>query len=187
MKKNWNKIFDAVASGAKQFFYRFFVAGLKKSLRSEGGALPILGVSLIITGILFLVPTGYEGAVQFKDAEKCRAKIESVDNSRIIDTGLIRTGQQVCEIKFLSGKFKGKTAEGWNLLSGSLAQDKIFYPGDVAQVIVHHNENEIISANLIDNYRLHGELILAVAFAVFTFFPPKIPLFLDPITLTYGI
>lgn len=167
MKRNWNKTLAAVAADAKQFFYRFFVGGLKKGLKSECGTLPILGVSLIITGILFLVPTGYEGAVQFKDAEKCRARIESVDNSRIIDTGLIRTGQQVCEIKFLSGKFKGKTAEGWNLLSGSLAQDKIFYPGDVAQVIVHHNENEIISANLIDYYRLHGELILAVAFAVF--------------------
>ncbi len=30
-------------------------------------------------------------------------------------------------------------------------------------------------------------VLLAAAFAVFTFFPPKIPLFLDPITLTYGI
>lgn len=29
--------------------------------------------------------------------------------------------------------------------------------------------------------------LLAVAFALFTFFPPKIPLFLDPITQTYGI
>lgn len=167
MKKNWNKILDAVAAGAKRFFCRFFAGGLRKGLQSKGGTLPILGASLIITGILFLVPTGYEGAVQFRDAEKCRARIESVDNSRIIDTGLIRTGQQVCEIKFLSGKFKGKTAEGWNLLTGSLAQDKIFYPGDVAQVIVHHNGGEIISANLIDYYRLHGELILAAAFAVF--------------------
>lgn len=28
------------------------------------------------------IPTGFEGAVQFKDADKCRVKIESVDNSR---------------------------------------------------------------------------------------------------------
>lgn len=163
MKEICRSILAAFAAFAK----KIAADGLKKCLKSDGGALPILGVSLIITGILLLVPTGYEGAVQFKDAEKCRARIESVDNSRIIDTGLIRTGQQVCLIKFLSGKFKGRTAEGWNLLSGSLAQDKIFYPGDVAQVVVHHNGDEILSANLIDYYRLHGELILAVAFAVF--------------------
>lgn len=159
MKEIWSRI----AVSAKELLKK----KLKKSLESERRNLLILGVSLVITGILFLVPTGYEGAVQFRDAEKCRARIESVDNSRIIDTGLIRTGQQVCQIKFLSGKFKGETADGWNLLSGSLSQDKIFYPGDVAQVVVHHSGGEIISANLIDYYRLHGELILAAAFAVF--------------------
>lgn len=159
MKEIWSRI----AVSAKELLKK----KLRKSLESEGRNLLILGVSLVITGILFLVPTGYEGAVQFRDAEKCRARIESVDNSRIIDTGLIRTGQQVCQIKFLSGKFKGETAEGWNLLSGSLSQDKIFYPGDVAQVVVHHSGGEIISANLIDYYRLRGELILAAAFAVF--------------------
>lgn len=159
MKEIWSRI----AVSAKELLKK----KLKKSLESEGRNLLILGVSLVITGILFLVPTGYEGAIQFRDAEKCRAQIESVDNSRIIDTGLIRTGQQVCQIKFLSGKFKGETAEGWNLLSGSLSQDKIFYPGDVAQVVVHHSGGEIISANLIDYFRLHGELILAAAFAVF--------------------
>lgn len=159
MKEIWRRI----AVSAKELLKK----KLKKSLESEGRNLLILGVSLVIAGILFLVPTGYEDAVQFKDAEKCRARIESVDNSRIIDTGLIRTGQQVCQIKFLSGKFKGQSAEGWNLLSGSLSQDKIFHPGDVAQVVVHHNNDEILSANLIDYYRLHGELILAAAFAVF--------------------
>lgn len=161
-------------------------------------------------GVLLLVPTGYEGAVQFKDAVKCRARVESVDNSSIIDTGLIRSGQQICRVTFLSGRFKGESADGWNLLTGSLSQDKIFHPGDVAQCVVHfeNDENsesvseisgnsksavggsskssvaseklsgkirksenagktEIISVNLIDYYRLHGELILAFAFAAF--------------------
>ena len=169
----------------------------------------ILGFTLILIGVLLLVPTGYEGAVQFKDAVKCRARVESVDNSSIIDTGLIRSGQQVCRVTFLSGRFKGESADGWNLLTGSLSQDKIFHPGDVAQCVVHfeNDENsesdsevsgnsesavggssksvaskklsgkirksentgktEIISVNLIDYYRLHGELILAFAFAAF--------------------
>ena len=134
----------------------------------------ILGFTLILIGVLLLVPTGYEGAVQFRDAVKCRARVESVDNSSIIDTGLIRSGQQVCRVTFLSGRFKGESADGWNLLTGSLSQDKIFHPGDVAQCVVHFENDEnsaeadkIISVNLIDYYRLHGELILAFAFAAF--------------------
>ena len=133
--------------------------------------------SIVFAAILFFLPTGFEGAVQFRDAVKCKALVESVDNSRIIDTGLIRTGQQVCSVRFLNGKFKGMTAQGWNMLTGSLSQDKIFVPGDKAQVVVHwqeaekveegEGEIEFLSVNLIDHYRLKGELILALAFAVF--------------------
>lgn len=143
------------------FLHRF----IKDFLHSKN--LLILGVTFIIIGVLLLIPTGFEDAVQFKDAEKCRARVESVNNSAIIDTGLIRTGQQVCPVTFLNGKFKGETAEGWNLLTGSLGQDKLFRAGDVAQCIVHYNETTILSVNLIDYYRLHGELILALAFALF--------------------
>lgn len=150
--------------------------------------------SIVFAAFLFLLPTGFEGALQFRDAVKCRALVEAVDNSRIIDTGLIRTGQQVCSVRFLNGKFKGMTAQGWNMLTGSLSQDKIFVPGDKAQVIVHWQESEaaekvekvegtesskesdesgsdcgieFLSVNLIDYYRLKGELVLALAFAVF--------------------
>lgn len=150
--------------------------------------------SIVFAAFLFLLPTGFEGALQFRDAVKCRALVEAVDNSRIIDTGLIRTGQQVCSVRFLNGKFKGMTAQGWNMLTGSLSQDKIFVPGDKAQVIVHWQESEaaekvekvegtesskesdesgsdcgieFLSVNLIDYYRLKSELVLALAFAVF--------------------
>ncbi len=154
-----------------------FPSFLSSSLqKSKSKNLLILGFTLILIGVLLLIPTGYEGAVQFKDAVKCRARVESVDNSSIIDTGLIRSGQQVCRVTFLSGRFKGQSADGWNLLTGSLSQDKIFHPGDVAQCVVHFSgdenaenggKTEIISVNLIDYYRLHGELILAFAFAAF--------------------
>lgn len=126
---------------------------------------------LIISIILLAIPTGFEGALQFRDAEKCRVLVEEVDNSKLIDTGLIRTGQQVCSVKILSGKFKGQQTEGWNMLGGSLSQDKLFRPGDVVQAIVHYETSEtgtvFHSVNLIDYYRLKVEFILAVAFAVF--------------------
>lgn len=120
-----------------------------------------------IIAALLALPTGFEDARQFKDAEKCKVLVEAVDNSSLINTGLIRTGQQVCTVRFLSGKFKMQTAEGWNMLGGSLSQDKLFRPGDKAQAVVHHYDGEIISVNLIDYYRLDGELLLALAFAVF--------------------
>lgn len=126
---------------------------------------------LIISIILLAIPTGFEGALQFRDAEKCRVLVEEVDNSKLIDTGLIRTGQQVCSVKILSGKFKGQLTEGWNMLGGSLSQDKLFRPGDVVQAIVHYETSEsgtvFHSVNLIDYYRLKVEFILAVAFAFF--------------------
>ncbi len=100
-----------------------------------------------------------------------RLLVEKADNSRLIDTGLIRSGQQVCIVKILSGKFKGKELEGWNMLGGSLSQDKLFKAGDKVQAVIHYGDGEIgtefYSVHLIDYYRLNGELILAIAFALF--------------------
>ena len=126
----------------------------------------LVGISIVIVVLIFL-PTGFVGALQFKDAEKCKVLVEEVDNSSLIDTGLIRTGQQICKVRFLTGRFEGQTSFGWNMLGGSLSQDKLFRPGDKAQAVVHHDEGEIISINLIDYYRLDGELVLAIAFALF--------------------
>lgn len=83
--------------------------------------LVFLFVSLAVIILLILIPTGFEDAIQFK------VLVTEVDNSSLIDTGLIRTGQQVCKVKFLSGRFKGREAEGWNMLSGSLTQGTPLY------------------------------------------------------------
>lgn len=122
-----------------------------------------------IAAILLLVwmPTGFEGALQFRNEVKCKALILETDESRIVDTGLIRTGQQVCHIKFLSGKYKGMEAEGWNMLGGSLSLGKLFHPGDKAQALVSHEGDAIISVYLVDHFRLGGEALLAAAFAIF--------------------
>ena len=54
----------------------------------------VLASCLFISGVLMLLPTGFEGALQFRDAEKCKALVEEADNSRLIDTGLIRSGSR---------------------------------------------------------------------------------------------
>ncbi|HEX3023273.1 MAG TPA: YibE/F family protein, partial [Lachnospiraceae bacterium] len=128
--------------------------------------MPVI-VCLIAIIILLLIPTGHEGAIIYKGTDRCSAKVISVNNSCIKDTGLLRTGEQTCEVKLLGGKFKGQIVDGYNMLSGSLEADKIFQPGDKALVVIDYDKNNILSVNLIDHYRITYEGILAFIFILF--------------------
>ena len=103
---------------------------------------PVLVCLLAIVILLFL-PTGFEGALLYQEAERCTARILEVDNSTIVDTGLVRSGEQRCSLEIRDGMFAGQIVTGVNMLNGSLEQDKIFYPGDVAQVVVSHDGDTI--------------------------------------------
>ena len=83
-------------------------------------------VCLLLIAFLIVLPTGYEGAIQYKEAERCVAEVAAVDNSAIIDSGLVRSGEQRCTVVFQNGLFQGETATAINLLQGSLEQDKLF-------------------------------------------------------------
>lgn len=131
--------------------------------------LPLI-VSILFIFLLLLIPTGYEENVQYKDAERCVAKVTAVDNSSIVETGLVRTGEQICQVKFLNGLFKNKKAQAVNILQGSLEQDKLFSVDDKAQVVISYSENEILRVSMIDHYRVPGEIILAVFFITFLIF-----------------
>jgi len=125
----------------------------------------ILG--FIIIAILVAIPTGYEDAVIYKGTDRCSAKVIETDNSTVISSGLIRTREQFCIVKLLGGKFKGQEAKAYNLLNGSLESDKIFEKGDKALVVISYQQDEIISVNMIDHYRIPGAMILAALFVVF--------------------
>ena len=127
---------------------------------------PVVACLLLIV-ILIVLPTGYEGAIQYKEAERCIAEVTAVDNSAIIDTGLVRSGEQRCTVTFLNGLFKGKTATAVNLLQGSLEQDKLFSAGDTAQVIISYDGETIKRVTMIDYFRVPGELLLAGLFVLF--------------------
>ena len=83
---------------------------------------------LALTAMLLLLPTGYEGAIQYQEADRCAARVLAVDDSTIVDTGLVRSGEQRCTLELLGGRFQGRTATGINMLNGSLEQDKLFAP-----------------------------------------------------------
>lgn len=127
--------------------------------------LPVI-FCLVLMAVLFFLPTGFEDAVIYKGTERCAAEVLNTDDSKIISTGLIKSGEQRCTVRFLGGEFKGLEADGFNMLNGSLEADKIFRPGDKALVVISHKGEEILSVNLIDHYRLNKELILAACFVV---------------------
>lgn len=121
-------------------------------------------LAILMMFILMAIPTGYEDAVIYKGTDRVRAKVLSTDESTVTDHGLIRSGEQYCEIEILGGKFKGKKTKAVNMFSGSLESDKIFAEGDLAQVVVSYKDNEILSVTMSDHYRIDKEIILAAMF-----------------------
>ena len=127
---------------------------------------PIIVTAIAIV-ILLIIPTGFEGALIYQGTERVSAEVISTDDSGIIDTGLVRAGEQTCEVRFLQGQFAGQTyATAVNMLTGSLGEDKIFSEGDTAYVVISHRDGEILSVSMIDHYRLPWELVLAGIFIV---------------------
>lgn len=127
--------------------------------------LPFL-ICMILLGVLIALPTGYEDAVIYQGTDRCRAEVLETDESTIISSGLIQSGEQDCRVRLLGGKFKGQEVSAYNLLTGSLQTDKIYVTGDIAQVVISYQEDEILSVNMIDHYRLDKEAILMLIFSV---------------------
>ncbi|MGX4599656.1 YibE/F family protein [Faecalimicrobium sp. JNUCC 81] len=123
-------------------------------------------ICIISIGILLLIPTGFEKQI-YTNAEGVKAQVLSTDESAIYDTGLIKQGDQICEVEILSGDFKGKKVRAVNLLTGSLETDKIFNAGDKAFILLEKSEDgNIVFANMVDHYRLNLEVILISLFVI---------------------
>lgn len=136
---------------------------MKEKLRKS--SVSLLAILLIL--ILMALPTGYEDAAIYKGTDRVRVKVLETDESTVISSGLIQSGEQRCKVEILGGKFKGQEAEAVNMLSGSLESDKIFQVGDIAHVVISYKDGEILSITMTDHYRINYELILAAIFVVF--------------------
>ena len=122
-------------------------------------------VCLVAVLALLAIPTGYEDALLYQEAERASALVLEADNSSVIDTGLVRSGEQRCKLEIEGGEFKGEVVTGINMLNGSLEQDKLFEPGDRALVVISHSGGEVTNVTMSDHYRLPWELGLALLFA----------------------
>lgn len=119
---------------------------------------------LVMVAILLALPTGFEDKKAFEESDIQPALVLTTDESTIIDTGLVRSGEQRCCLKILSGRFSGQEAEGKNMLNGSLEQDKLFTAGDKALVRINYQDGQILNISMIDHYRAPWELLLAALF-----------------------
>ena len=125
---------------------------------------PIIVILILIVVMMFL-PDQFPRKI-YENTERISARIVSTDESFIIENGLIKTGDQICDIEILQGKFKGQRVTATNRLSGSLEQDKMFTEGDKALVTLDYTGDEIRVATLVDHYRLNYEMLLAFIFIV---------------------
>ena len=126
----------------------------------------VIGIIMIVA--LLLLPTGYEGATIYKEAERCKVKVLSTDESNIVSSGLIQSGEQTCRIRVMNGRFKGMELNGVNMLSGSLENDKIYEIGDQALAVISMDEEgNPTKVTMSDYYRLDKEAILALVFILF--------------------
>ena len=123
-------------------------------------------VCLILVLILVVLPTGYEDNVVFQESDIRPALVLETDDSTVIDTGLVRSGEQRCRLEILSGPFKGQIVEGKNALNGSLEQDKIFAVGDKALVRINYEGDQVLSVSMIDHYRMPWELVMGGMFVL---------------------
>ena len=125
-----------------------------------------IGIIILVTGILFKLPTGFENDL-YKDSIRIKAEIMEVNNDTVIQTGIIKQGDQSLKIKVLSGEKKGEVYEAVNHLKGQMEFDKIFEVGDKALVVLDlDSEGKVVFANVIDHYRMDIEGILFIVFVV---------------------
>ncbi len=100
-----------------------------------------------------------------QNSVNCRGRIISVDNSDVLQTGIVRTGVQKLKVTLLDGPYAQKEVTSENRLMGKMELDKMFTEGDIALVVLSLKDGEIYFANAQDHYRLSTELILLLCFA----------------------
>ena len=121
---------------------------------------------ILLCAVLFFLPTGFEDKEVFQESDIQPARVLSTDESTLVDTGLVRSGEQRCQLEILGGRFKGQLVEGKNPLNGSLEQDKLFSVGDKALVRINFDGEQVLSVSMIDHYRLPWEVLMAAMFVL---------------------
>jgi uncharacterized membrane protein len=125
----------------------------------------LVAVFFLLSIVLYFVPTGF-GDRSPRNSVRCRGRVIEVNNSEIIQRGIVKVGTQALRIKILDGPYVGTEVQAINELIGKMELDKIFAVGDIALMVLTLKGDEIYFANAQDHYRINIELILLFCFAV---------------------
>ncbi|MGQ1909234.1 YibE/F family protein [Marinifilum sp. RC60d5] len=124
-------------------------------------------LTLLSLAIVFS-PNGFSEK-ETDNSIRVKAEVLTTDNSMIVETGIIKTGTQNLKIKVLNGQFKGEELSAFNQLIGRMEFDKFFKTGDKTLCVLNlsQDKSHIISANVIDHYRINLEIFLLALFVIF--------------------
>lgn len=116
---------------------------------------------------LILAPNGFD-KTSHSSSLRVKALVLSTNDDLIVETGILKTGTQVLQIKIMNGRFKGKELKAFNQLIGQMEFDKVFSKGDKALTVLNLNQErtKILNANIVDHYRINIELWLLALFVI---------------------
>ena len=92
-------------------------------------------VLIVLSAVLWLIPA--PGRFVNPSGESVPATVDEVDNSTLMQHGLVRFGSQLLTVTVKSGRFAGKSFPAVNELRAQLELDKVFSPGDRITVVVN--------------------------------------------------
>lgn len=124
---------------------------------------------IIASVVLYLIPTGYEQAIQ-QDSYYAKAKVLETDNSDVLQALIIKTGSQDLSIEITSGPDKGKRGHVTNQLTGKLELDEFYVPG--RSILLEYSldkDGKISYGAARGNYRLGLTALLMGMFCVLLF------------------
>lgn len=120
-------------------------------------------VGILCVGLAF-VPDMVN--TEYGNLPRVRAKILSVDNTRLYPVGIAYSGAQTCEVEILSGEHRGETLSATNYMNTALDKDKLYEAGDTTWAMLREDAGGAPNVTLVDHYRLGTEALLFGLFAL---------------------
>jgi len=139
-------------------FYRWFLDGTSTK------DLAFTAMISLMCAALWTMPTGFEDKLD-GNVGHYKGRVIAVDNSTVVQCGIIKTGDQGLTVRIEEGPFEDRTVEGSNVLSGKLELDSFYATEDRVLLDITTVDDEIVGVHASGKYRLGVEALLLLLFA----------------------